>query len=169
VVRSKFRCRYLCMIKSRGTHLCGESPPNASLLCSDGVYTIHCNPKGVGQWHEVHVNGTQSVVDPQLQLGSRAVRMSGGESRKSSQPFAVTKPKAPTKLCRTPSIPPGGCRSTTSAKNTNLKDLASFIVRNVLNNVTSEGKRWILLSSITMASSENAGDATDDNSSSTKV
>jgi len=59
------------------------------------------------------------------------VRAVGGESRK-SRPFAVTMPKGPTNSRRASSWN----ESSTSNRNTNLRDLTSLIARNV----TSEGR-----------------------------
>ena len=75
--------------------------------------------------------------------------MVGGESRKSRAPFAATKFKP---LSNSPLYESG-----TSSKNTNLKGLTSFIVRNVLNSVASQCGQGTS-SARTMTSSENTGD-----------
>ena len=63
------------------------------------------------------------------------VRTEGGESRKSRSPFAATDSKTSTS-CRASHREGDG----PSSKNANLKGLISLIMRNVLNNLTSQRK-----------------------------
>ena len=79
------------------------------------------------------------------------MRAVGGESRK---PFATMNSKAPASS-RCP-FPWNG--SEVSSRNTRLKGIASFIVRNVLNDDSLWGKPKLDVSVRTMTSSENTGD-----------
>ena len=92
-------------------------------------------------------------------------RMVGGESRKSRRPLAATKSKAPTSSLRTFSWRDSGA----SGKNINLKDLISFILRNVSNNVTSWGRKVTMWPPMTIASSENTADVIVEKTSRTAV
>ena len=80
--------------------------------------------------------------------------MVGGESRKSRRPLAVTETKASSNFrCASP-----GGKSGSTSKNTNLKGLSPFILRNVSNNGTSEGREVTTLTPMMITSSENTGD-----------
>ena len=79
------------------------------------------------------------------------MRMVGWGSRKSRRPLVVTEPRASANS-RRPSQTSG---PSTRSKNTKLKCLTSFILRNAANNVTGSGK-WQRPSAIT--SSENTVD-----------
>jgi hypothetical protein len=83
-----------------------------------------------------------------------ALRMVGGESRKSRRPFAATESKAPSNFRRASP----GSKSVFTSKNTNLKGLSPFILRNVSNNRTSEGREVTTLTPMMITSSENTGD-----------
>jgi hypothetical protein len=79
-----------------------------------------------------------------------------------------SRPQSP-KLPPTSAVPSPGARSGATSKNTNLKGLTSFIVRNVSNNVASEDRRAAVLTPRTITSSENTGDVIVENTSMTIV
>jgi hypothetical protein len=91
--------------------------------------------------------------------------MVGGESRKSRRPLAAAESKAPTNFRRVFSRR----ESMATSKNTNLKGLTLFIIRNVSNNVASESRRAAVFTPRTITSSENTGDVIVENTSMTIV